>query len=270
MHSDAPTEFPRPLALITGASSGIGADLARELARDGHDLVLVSRREKALRDLAVELAAHGARSTVIAMNLGTCLAAAQLGAELENQGLHKLDALINDAGFGDYADFLEAEPTKLSEMLQLNVVALTELTRLLLPGMVARRRGRVLLVGATAGLVPGPGTAVYNATKAYVLSLGEALASELRGSGVTLTTLCPGPTSSGFCAAAYGTGAVCPERPPWNNMESADVARQGYLAMKKGQRLVIPGLSNKLGMIFARYGARSTLLIGTEDQVTAD
>ena len=176
-----------------------------------------------MQTLATELATYGARSTIIATNLGTCLAASRLSAELERLGLSELDVLVNDAGFGDYADFLQAEPTKLSEMLHLNVVALTELTRVFLPGMVARRRGRVLLVGALSGFTPGPGTAVYNATKAYVLSLGEALARELRGSGVTLTTLCPGPTSSGFCAAAGGMGEAS-LLPP---LEHDEIGRRG-------------------------------------------
>ncbi len=250
----------RSLALVTGASSGIGADLARELARDGHDLVLVARREAILQTLAEELVTHGARATVVAMNLGSCLAASRLQAELIRLGVGEPDVLINNAGFGDYADFLQAEPTKLTEMLHLNVVALTDLTRAFLPGMVARRRGRVLLVGALSGLVPAAGSAVYNATKAYVLSLGEALAEELRNSGVTLTTLCPGPTSSGFGAAAGCEGKGDGQNPSRRVMGSADVARQGYLAMKKGRRFVVPGLGNRLKAIFLRRSLRPEML----------
>ena len=261
MHLNHSEKTSRPLALVTGASSGIGADFARELARDGHDLVLVARREERLQTLAVELAAYGARSTIIATNLGSCLAASRLGADLARLGLGELDVLINDAGFGDHAEFLQAEPTKLSEMLHLNVVALTELTRVFLPGMVTRRRGRVLLVGALAGFTPGPGTAVYNATKAYVLSLGEALACELRGSGVTLTTLCPGPTASGFGAAAGRGGEESARRRPWNMMKSEEVARQGYRAMKKGRRLVVPALGNKLSSIFSCFAPRPSMFV---------
>ncbi len=253
MHLNDSATTSRPLALVTGASSGIGADLARELARDGYDLVLVARREALLQTLADELASHGARATVIAANLGICLAASELNAELTRLGLDAPEVLINAAGFGDYADFLQAEPTKLTEMLHLNVVALTELTRAFLPGMVARRRGRVLLIGALSGLVPGIGTAVYNATKAYVLSLGEALAKELRDTGVTLTTLCPGPTLSGFCAAAGHTDEGSSGHPFLDAMRPADVARQGYLAMKKGRRVVVPGWTNKLQALFLRY-----------------
>lgn len=252
MHLNHSEKTSRPLALVTGASSGIGADLARELARDGYDLVLVARREELMRTLATELMQYGAHSTIIAMNLGTCLAASRLAAELASRGLREPDVLVNNAGFGDCAEFLEAEPTKLSEMLHLNVVALTELTRLLLPAMAARHQGRILLVGARSGCSSAPGAAVYNATKAYVVSLGESLAQELRGSGVTVTTLCPGPTSSGFRAAAGGAGEAAPGCTPLRTMKSSEVARQGYLAMKKGTRVVTPGLGDRLRAIFSR------------------
>ncbi len=252
MHLNDFVKTPRSLALVTGASSGIGADLARELARDGYDLVLVARRQALLQTLAVELASHGARSTVIAANLGVCAAASRLQADWARLGFGEPDVLVNAAGFGDYADFLQAEPTKLTEMLHLNVVALTELTRAFLPGMVARGRGQVLLVGTLSGFAPEAGSAVYHATKAYVLNLGEALAKELRGSGVTLTTLCPGPTSSGFCAAAGHAGERSPERPSYL-MNSADVAREAYLAMRNGHRLVVPGWGNKIRALFLRH-----------------
>jgi NAD(P)-dependent dehydrogenase (short-subunit alcohol dehydrogenase family) len=156
--------------LVTGASSGIGADLARELARDGHDLILVARREELMQILATELAMYGARSTIVATNLGTCLAASRLGAELESRGLPAPDVLVNDAGFGDYADFIHAEPTKLSEMLHLNVVALTELTRVFLPGMVARRRGRVLLVGSMATTYRAQDSVLHSAVALKVIN----------------------------------------------------------------------------------------------------
>ena len=177
----------RPLALVTGASGGIGADLARELARDGYDLVLVARREAPMLALAEELAVCGAQVTVFAANLGVIGAVPRLMDELVRHGLADLGVLVNNAGFGDYTSFVQAEPTKLVEMIQLNVAVLTELTRAFLPGMVTRGEGRVLLLGATAGFAPGPGAAVYHATKAYVLSLGEALDHELRGTGVRVT-----------------------------------------------------------------------------------
>ena len=252
MHSNHSQKTSRPLALVTGASSGIGTDLARELARDGHDLVLVARRETLLQTLAVELESYGARSTVLATNLGVCAAASRLKADWARLGLGEPDVLVNAAGFGDYANFLQAEPTKLTEMLHLNVVALTELTRAFLPGMVSRGRGRVLLVGTLSGFAPEAGSAVYHATKAYVLSLGEALAKELRYSRVTLTTLCPGPTLTGFCDAAGHSGENSAERSPFL-MKSADVAREAYRAMKNGRRIVVPGWGNKLRALFLRH-----------------
>src|SRR5712671_2718034 len=186
---------PRPLALVTGASGGIGAALARELARHGHDLVLAARGVAAMEALAAELRAGGAGATVIAADLAQPGAAARLADDIAQRGL-AVDVLVNNAGLGAAGRFDRCDPARISEMLQVNIVALTELTRLLLPGMIARGRGRVMLVGSTAGFQPGPGMAVYFATKAYVLSLVEAIPEVFRGTGVTVTTLCPGPTAT--------------------------------------------------------------------------
>ena len=249
----------RPLALVTGASSGIGVDLARELARGGHDLVLVARREAALVALAEELTAHEVNITVVAANLGVIDAASRLTSELQRRGLAQLDVLVNNAGFGDCASFVRAEPTKLNEMIQLNVAALTALTRACLPGMVARGRGRILLVADVAGFAPGPGAAVYHASKAYVLSLGEALDRELRGTGVTVTTLCPGPTRTGFQAVAGGRESALP-RPRFGVMPSADVARQAYEALQRGKRILVPGWLNKLRAVWLRIAPHALTL----------
>jgi uncharacterized protein len=244
----------RPLALVTGASSGIGVELARELARDGHDLILVARRENPMRDLAVKLSAFGVNATAIAANLGVINAASTLAAELHDRGLDALDVLVNNAGFGDYQEFSEAEPTKLAEIIQLNITTLTELTRLILPNMLVRRRGRILFMGALAGFTPGPGAAVYHASKAYVVSLGRALGSELRGTGVTVTTVCPGPTKSGFGLAAgleegLGDSGV-------GLMTSRVVAQRAYQALKEGRCLEIPGLRNKMQAAWASLATR--------------
>ncbi|HEX2817447.1 MAG TPA: SDR family NAD(P)-dependent oxidoreductase, partial [Phenylobacterium sp.] len=169
---------PRPLGLVTGASSGIGAALARELARDGHDLILAARRAEPMQALAEDLRAEGASSTVIAIDLSKAGAAADLVAEIQSRGL-VVDVLINAAGLGAHGRFDAANPLRVSEILQVNVVALTELTRLMLPAMVARGRGNVMLVSSTAAFQPGPQMAVYCATKAYVLSFGEAIGHEL-------------------------------------------------------------------------------------------
>ncbi len=242
----------RPLALVTGASSGIGASLARELARAGHDLVLVARRKALMLALAEELGGYQVNVTVIAANLGVVGAACRLVAELERRGIASVDVLVNCAGFGDYADFAWAEATKLSEMIQVNVTALTELTRVLLPGMMARKRGRVLLVAGVVGLAPGPGAAVFHATKAYVLSLGEALHYELRGTGVHVTTVCPGPTQSGFLAAAGGDASHAGLWSRWGVMTPTTVARQSFEALAAGQRLLLPGWLNKLRALSLR------------------
>ena len=204
-----------------------------------------------------ELAAIHANVTVISMNLGVVGAACRLAAELERRGIAAVDVLVNSAGFGDFADFAWAEATKLSEMIQLNVVALTELTRLLLPGMLARRRGRVLLIAGLAGFAPGPGAAVFHATKAYVLSLGEALHHELRGTGVHVTTVCPGPTQTGFFAAAGGDAGRARRWSRQGMMTPDAVARQSCEALAAGQRLLLPGLLNKLRAAWLRVVPRS-------------
>ena len=228
-------------ALITGASSGIGLDLARLFAKDGFDVVLVARGEEKLREVAAELERdHGVKAHVIALDLAQPGAAARLVAQLPAD----VDVLVNNAGFGVAGAFTDTELAKEIEMIQVNVVALTELTKLLLPPMVARRRGRVLNVASTAAFQPGPLMAVYYATKAYVLSFSEAIADELRNRCVTVTALCPGPTETGFAGIAGMT-----ESRLFNvatPMTSADVARAGYAAMRRGQRVVVPGMKNKL------------------------
>ena len=252
----------RPLALVTGASGGIGAELARALARDGHDLVLVARREVPMLNLAAELSSRQIEVSIIVANLGVFDAPSRLTCELARRGLGEVDVLVNNAGFGDYADFVCAEPTKLAEMIQLNVAALTALTRAFLPGMVARGRGRVLLLSSVAAFAPGPGAAVYHATKAYVLSLGEALSRELRGTGVTVTTVCPGPTQTGFEAAASGQ-APSPHR-PFGIMRPDAVAQQAYRALLDGRQVVVPGLFNKLRACWLRLAPHALVFAVAE------
>jgi uncharacterized protein len=244
----------RPLALVTGASSGIGSDLARELAKDGHDLVLTARREGPLQALAGELQGHDAAAEVIAADLSRPGAAAELAGAIEARGL-RIDVLINNAGLGGIGRFDRSDPVRIGEMLHVNIVALTELTRILLPGMVARRRGRILLVASTAGFLPGPGMAVYFATKAYVLSFGEAIAQELRGTGVKVTTLCPGGTATNFFAVAGSEHGVMR-----GMMSSAEVARIGYRGLKSGRRVVIAGLHNNVLAMGSRYAPHAVTL----------
>jgi len=251
------TVLTRPLALVTGASSGIGADLARELAKDGHDLVLSARTVPAMQALAAELEAYGASSIVIAADLAKPGAAAELASSLEARGL-QIDVLVNNAGLGGVGRFDQMDPQRISDMLMINVVALTELTRLLVPGMVARRRGRVLLVASTASFQPGPRMAVYFATKSYVLGFGEALAYELRSTGVTVTTLCPGATATNFFKAA-GANEIALQPA----MSASEVARIGYQGLKSGRRVVITGVLNRILALGGRYAPHSLTLPAT-------
>ncbi|MGP0093191.1 MAG: SDR family NAD(P)-dependent oxidoreductase [Xanthobacteraceae bacterium] len=249
----------RPLALVTGASSGIGADLARELAKDGHDLILAARRVEPMRALAAELKGDGANSTIIAADLSKPGAAAALAQDIKTRGL-VVDVLINAAGLGANGRFDESDPLRIDGMLQVNVLALTELTRMLLPDMVARRRGKVMLVASTAAFQPGPQMAVYSASKAYVLSFGEAIAYELQDTGVTVTTLCPGATATQFAQVADAASSALFKGSLLPVMNARDVARIGYQGLKAGRRVVITGLLNQIMAVSARLSPRSVLL----------
>lgn len=250
---------PRPIALITGASSGIGAELAREAAKDGHDLVLVARRREPMQALATELHAAGTEITVISTDLGKPGGAAELMKLVDERGI-VIDTLINNAGLGDTGRFDEEAPEKISSMLQVNIVALTELTRLVLPKMVARGRGRIMLVSSTAAFQPGPGMAVYYATKSYVLSFGRAIGYELRRTGVTVTTLCPGPTTSEFVKVANMEGVALFDGPV-PVMSAAEAARQGYAALKAGRPQIITGLLNGIIALSTRFTPTAVLLM---------
>lgn len=221
-------------ALVTGASGGIGLEIARVLAGE-HDLVLVARSADGLA--AAATAVGGA--TVLALDLADPGAVARVV-----EAVPEVDCLVNNAGVGDFSPFAEADPGKLDTLIALNIGALTQLTRAYLPGMLARKRGRILNVASTAAFQPGPLMAVYYATKAYVLSFSEALAEETRGSGVTVTALCPGPTASGFQAGAAmeGSRLVRGRTLP----TAASVAAYGVAAMRKGDAVAVPGLMNKV------------------------
>lgn len=234
----------RKTALITGASSGIGLDLAHLFGADRWNLVLVARSEGKLRETAAELEKKcGIYVTVLPVDLAKPDAAHEIVDQLAAKGI-EIEALVNNAGFGGRGAFWETEERTELDMLQVNIVALTQLTRLLLPPMVARNSGRILNVASTAAFQPGPYMAVYYASKAYVLSLSEAVADELRDTGVTVTALCPGPTATGFAAVAGTEGSKLfrLSKP----MSSDDVAQAGYKAMLAGRRLVVTGMKNKL------------------------
>lgn len=241
----------RRTALITGASSGFGAQFAKLFARDGVDLVLVARSGPIMQALAEELQrAHPVTATVIAKDLSAAHACGELVEDLERRDI-RVDALVNNAGFAQYGPFVEADPDELNRMLSLNVVALTALTRALLPGMVDRRWGRIVNLGSVGSFAPAPMTGAYAATKAYVLSLSLALTEELRGTGVTVTALCPGPTATGFQARAEMADS---KLIAGRRLDSAeDVVRAGYAAMTRGRPYVVTGATSKLFAFGSRF-----------------
>jgi short-subunit dehydrogenase len=244
----------RPIALVTGASAGIGREIARVLASD-HDLVITARREPELRALASELAHTTVH--IVPLDLTDAGGPRRLHESVAALGL-RVDVLVNNAGFGDLGPFVKADPARMLRMIQLNVAALTELTGLYLPEMLARKQGRILNVGSVAGFQPGPLMAVYYATKAYVNSFSEALSYEVAGSGVTVTCLCPGPTRSEFATVAgmaqsnlFTVGSVA---------DAHSVAVAGVRGMKRGKRLVITGLRNQLLLFGERFVPRSWVI----------
>jgi short-subunit dehydrogenase len=244
-------------ALITGASGGIGLELARRFAASGHDLVLVARSADRLAALAEQLR-HDAGITVtpIPADLAEPAAAEAIAAAIDGRGI-TLDALVNNAGVGLFGAFAEAPLHAQLAMIRLNVTSLVHLTGLLLPGMIARGRGRIVNVASTAGFQPGPLMAVYYATKAFVLSFSEALAEELAGSGVTVTTVCPGPTATGFQDAAGLPGLRTAQRHIMMDVGPvADATFRGALA---GRRLVIPGWLNRVHLQALRLAPRRLL-----------
>ena len=222
-------------ALVTGASSGIGAELARLHAAKGGDLVLVARRESALNELKSELeSAYSIKATVIAADLAQPDSAEKIFAATEAAGI-QIDVLINNAGFGGHGKFHERDLAKDQAMMQVNVVSLVNLTHLYLQGMVSRDAGKILHVASTAGFVPGPLQAVYYATKAFVVSFSQAIAQELSDTNVTSTVLCPGAVATGFVEAGDLNSIAA-----WDNAASAEsVAQCGYKAMMKGDLVKI-------------------------------
>ena len=241
-------------ALVTGASSGLGLELARLFARDGHDLIVVARRRDHLEALATGLAAdHGVAARIIAEDLADPIAPVRIVEELKARRIH-VDFLVNCAGFGTNGPFAASDLGRELAMLQVNAGALMHLTGLLLPGMIARRSGRILNLGSTAGFQPGPNMAIYYASKAFVNSFTEALAYELRGTGVTATVSCPGATATEFSAVA-GTSESRLFR--LGAMAAGDVAAHAYGAMMAGKVMSLPGWRAKLGLHLLRIGTRA-------------
>lgn len=246
------------VALVTGASSGIGLELAKLFARDGHDLVLVARRGAKLQELAEALTdRYDVQATVIAADLADPSAPAEIARRVAAADLD-VQFLVNNAGFGLAGEFTRTDATTELRMIQVNGAALTHLTKLFLPAMLAEHHGAILNVASTAGFVPGPLMAVYYATKAYVISFSEALAEELRNSGVTVTVLCPGVTRTEFQERA-GIDLEARQLQRGWVADAASVARAGYDGMRRGKRLVIPGFINKVMVAATRLASRALL-----------
>jgi hypothetical protein len=251
--SSTPFYAPRT-ALITGASSGIGLELAHLFARDGYRLVLLARNRNTLRQIGDDLQARYSVTVRIApKDLAHPATPAELYQELQEAGI-VLDVLVNNAGFGLAGAFQSTDWTLEAEMMQVNMVAATHLTKLFLP-QIRAREGKVLNVASTAAFQPGPFMSVYYASKAFLLSFSEALAEELDGTGITVTCLCPGPVKTNFQRRAYLEGRAMGNSPLL--VDVREVARIGYEGMKRGQRIVIPGWKNRVGVEMLRISPRA-------------
>ena len=246
--------MPRKLALITGASAGLGEQFAQLFADDGHDVLLVARRIDRLEALGARLRqAHDVGATAIAADLADRGAPQRLYDEVASRGL-QVDFLVNNAGFGSNGAFLDQDLAREAEMIEVNCAALLKLTHLFARPMRERRSGRILNIASTAAFQPGPYMATYYATKAFVVSFSEALAHELRGSGVTLTCHCPGATRTEFGARAGNDKSVLFKRT--GVAEAPEVARHAYRAMMKGEVLAVHGVMNRIVMESVRFSPR--------------
>lgn len=244
-------------AIVTGASGGIGFELAKLLAKDNYNLILIARNIEKLNEIKAELENEFSISVItIKKDLSVSTSSKELFDEIKTKNLN-VSILINNAGFGDFGAFAECDLDKQLRMMQLNIVSLTELTRLFLPDFINQKEGKILNIASVAAFMPGPMMSVYYATKAYVLSFTEAISNELKGSGVSVTALCPGPTKTKFFDAAEV------ENPKFMQLlkmaDSSSVAKYGYQSLKKGKVVAIPGFMNKLIVCLVRFTPRSVL-----------
>jgi len=255
-----PQPAPDRTALVTGASSGIGEELARELARRGHGVTLVARREDRLRELAAELRAHGVRAETLACDLADRDARAALPGRVDELGL-EVDVLVNNAGFSTTGPVAKADVVAELRMIEVDVMAVADLCTRIVPGMVQRGRGAVLNVASTAAFQPLPGQAGYGACKAFVLSYTRSLGGELAGTGVTATALCPGPVETGFADAAGFTERETKGSLPSFMWESASsVAKVGIDALDAGHPVAIPGTANRVTAVLAQLAPKRLLV----------
>jgi short-subunit dehydrogenase len=246
-------------ALVTGASSGIGAAVAGELANRGHSIALVARREERLRSLARELEnEHGVTTEVIACDLGDPGERDRLAEELVSRG-RAVEVLVNNAGFGHQSDFATSPRERMVEMVRLNVEAVVDLTSRFVGPMTERGRGAVINIASLGAFQPLPGSAVYGASKAFVLSFSEALRTELRGSGVSVTAVCPGPVRTEFMGAA-GVPGVEDRTPGIVWMSAEDIARNAVDGAIHDKRVVVPGVLNRAGALAGQHSPRAIAL----------
>jgi uncharacterized protein len=246
-------------AVVTGASSGIGAAIARELASRGHSLMLVARREERLRSLSDELARHhGVDAGIHVADLRRRKARERLYAALGEEGRFA-EILVNNAGFGSRGEFITNDVDRMVDMVRLNAEAVVDLTGRFLPGMSNRGRGAIINVASTSAFQPLPGAAVYAAGKAFVLSFSEAIRTELRGSGVTVTAVCPGPVKTEFGEAAgmHGVESATPDI-VWTDVEH--VARAAVEGAAADKRVVVPGTLNRVGALAGQHSPRAIAL----------
>lgn len=242
--------------LITGASGGIGKELAKLFAKDGATIVLVARKTETLMEVKRELeAAYKNKVEIFACDLSSPKSAKDLFAQIQEKKL-MVDVLVNNAGFGNIGAFAETSLQEEFDMIQLNITSLTILSKLFLKQMVARNSGKILNVASTAAFQPGPFMAVYFATKAYVLSLSEAMAEEVRGTNVHVSVLCPGPTATGFQDRAFQEKM----QPSWRYMDVQTVAQVAYDGLQNNKMVIIPGFTNKLFVFLLRLAPRKWVL----------
>jgi len=248
------------VALVTGASAGIGREFARQLAPHARSLVLVARREQRLNELRDELRNRNPQLNVHVRVVDLC-EKSQVNALVRwlEENKITIDFLINNAGLGDYGSFATSDPERDDRIIEVNIAALTSLTRRLLPPMVARKRGTILNISSSAGFLPIPGMAVYAASKAFVNSFSEALRAELRDTGVTVTTLCPGPVHTEFGDVAKRPGGEPERGPEFIYVSAENTARDALAAVEADRPLVIPGIAMKLGMFLVRITPMSIL-----------
>lgn len=256
-----PAPAPDRTCVVTGASSGIGSEISRELVRRGHGVTLVARREDRLRELAVELhEASGTRCEVLACDLTDEAARRDLVSRVADLGL-VVDVLVNNAGFSTMGPVHRSDPSREVAMIRTDVEAVAHLCSLFLPGMVERGRGAVLNVASTAAFQPLPGQAAYAASKAFVLNYGHAVRAELRGTGVGLTTLCPGPVETGFAeAAGIGDEQAAQSLPRFMWVPVETVAAEAVGGLDAGRAVVIPGAANVVSAIGGHLAPRRVLL----------